>query len=243
MAIQQKLHSEARPEAHPDAVAAAGDQAAADVDARACRPAEPGGGREPPARGGPDRGPAGRRGSAGHRQGRRAGRRSAPKARPTTGTTTTTSTSSATISTTATGRGRRTEVKELPPIENTLSTGCVADRPPGVAAVAPDRRPDRSREIGEAIIGNLDDDGYLVASVDEIARDGCRGRSTTVERVLRLVQGFDPIGVAARDLQECLTLQLRAPRARRHADRADRHRAPAAAAEPPGSRARAQARA
>ena len=36
-----------------------------------------------------------------------------------------------------------------------------------------------------------------------------RGRSTDVERALRLVQGFDPIGVAARDLQECLLLQLR----------------------------------
>ena len=35
------------------------------------------------------------------------------------------------------------------------------------------------REIGAAIIGNLDDDGYLVASVDEIARDGRRGRSPT----------------------------------------------------------------
>ena len=65
---------EALAEADSDAVAAAGHQAAADVDAGARRHAQPGGGREPAAGGDPDRGSAGRRGAAGHRQGRRAGR-------------------------------------------------------------------------------------------------------------------------------------------------------------------------
>src|SRR4029078_12564526 len=64
------------------------------------------------------------------------------------------------------------------------------------------------REIGEAIIGNLDDDGYLVATVEELAAMG-PWSTEEVERSLSLVQGFDPIGVAARDLQECLLLQLR----------------------------------
>jgi RNA polymerase sigma-54 factor len=64
------------------------------------------------------------------------------------------------------------------------------------------------RDIGSAIIGNLDDDGYLVASVDEIALMG-DWTVDQVETTLRLVQSFDPIGVAARDLQECLWLQLR----------------------------------
>ena len=64
------------------------------------------------------------------------------------------------------------------------------------------------REIGSAIIGNLDDDGYLVASFEELAAMG-PWPVEEVERALRLVQGFDPIGVAARDLQECLLLQLR----------------------------------
>ena len=64
------------------------------------------------------------------------------------------------------------------------------------------------REIGAAIIGNLDDDGYLVASFDELAAMG-PWPVDEVERALQLVQGFDPIGVAARDLQECLLLQLR----------------------------------
>ena len=57
-------------------------------------------------------------------------------------------------------------------------------------------------------IGNVDDDGYLVASLDEIAALG-DWQMDEVERALAHVQGFDPIGVAARDLQECLLLQLR----------------------------------
>ena len=58
------------------------------------------------------------------------------------------------------------------------------------------------------IIGNLDDDGYLVATVDELSAMG-PWPTEDVERALKLVQRFDPIGVAARDLQECLLLQLR----------------------------------
>ena len=64
------------------------------------------------------------------------------------------------------------------------------------------------REIGSAIIGNLDDDGYLVASFEELAAMG-PWPVADVERGLRLVQSFDPTGVAARYLQECLLLQLR----------------------------------
>src|SRR5258706_5613465 len=64
------------------------------------------------------------------------------------------------------------------------------------------------REIGSAIVGNLDDDGYLVASFEELAEMGS-WPVADVERALRLVQSFDPVGLAARDLQECLLLQLR----------------------------------
>jgi RNA polymerase sigma-54 factor len=64
------------------------------------------------------------------------------------------------------------------------------------------------REIGSAIIGNLDDDGILVASFEELGSMG-PWAVADVERALRLVQTFDPVGVAARDLQECLLLQLR----------------------------------
>src|SRR5207302_2253933 len=52
------------------------------------------------------------------------------------------------------------------------------------------------------------DDGYLVASFDELAGMG-PWPVDAVERALRLIQGFDPTGVGARDLQECLLMQLR----------------------------------
>jgi RNA polymerase sigma-54 factor len=99
------------------------------------------------------------------------------------------------------------EVKELPPIENTLSTSSsLTDHLMWQLSLQTDD--ERVREIGGAILGNLNDDGYLVASVDEIAAMG-PWATDDVERALKLVQGFDPIGVAARDLQECLLLQIR----------------------------------
>jgi RNA polymerase sigma-54 factor len=99
------------------------------------------------------------------------------------------------------------EVKELPPIENTLSSGSsLSDHLSWQLSLQTDD-PD-TRDIGEAIIGNLDDDGYLVASLDELSAMG-PWPVGDVERVLAMVQGFDPIGVAARDLQESLLLQLR----------------------------------
>jgi RNA polymerase sigma-54 factor len=100
-----------------------------------------------------------------------------------------------------------TEVKELPPIENTLSTSSsLSDHL--LWQLSLQTEDDLLREIGAAIIGNLDDDGYLVASVEEIAAMG-DWPVADVERALALVQRFDPIGVAARDLQECLTLQIK----------------------------------
>ena len=99
------------------------------------------------------------------------------------------------------------EVKELPPIENTLATSSsLADHLMWQLSLQTDD--ELLREIGSAIIGNLDDDGTLVASLDEIAGMG-QWSLADVERALKLVQSFDPIGVAARDLQECLLLQLR----------------------------------
>src|SRR5207302_1934576 len=99
------------------------------------------------------------------------------------------------------------EVKEVPPIENTLSTSSsLADHLMWQLSMQTDDSV--VRDIGSAIIGNLDDDGYLVASFDELAAMG-PWPVTEVERALKLVQAFDPTGVAARDLQECLLLQLR----------------------------------
>jgi RNA polymerase sigma-54 factor len=63
------------------------------------------------------------------------------------------------------------------------------------------------RQIAEEIIGNLDEDGYLQATLEEIAGETA-STVAHVERVLRTVQEFDPSGVAARSLQECLLRQV-----------------------------------
>ncbi|MDR2442513.1 MAG: RNA polymerase factor sigma-54 [Deltaproteobacteria bacterium] len=62
-------------------------------------------------------------------------------------------------------------------------------------------------QIGESIIGNLDDDGYLVATLEEIA--AMTGSNVSeVTDTLKRFQQLDPAGIAARDLSECLLLQL-----------------------------------
>src|SRR5712692_7386951 len=99
------------------------------------------------------------------------------------------------------------ERKELPPLENTLSTtSSLSDHLGWQLSMQTDDP--LMREIGAAIVGNLDADGTLVASCDELAAMG-PWPMAEVERALRLVQSFDPTGVAARDLQECLLLQIR----------------------------------
>ena len=99
------------------------------------------------------------------------------------------------------------EVRELPPIENTLSTSSsLSDHL--LWQLSLQTEVSEMREIGEAVIGNLNDDGYLVASLDELAAMG-PWSVDQVEAALRMLQGFDPVGVAARDLQECMMLQLR----------------------------------
>jgi RNA polymerase sigma-54 factor len=64
------------------------------------------------------------------------------------------------------------------------------------------------QQIGSMIIGNLNRDGYLDASLEGIAQS-CGVAPEAVEKVLRLIQSFDPVGVAARDLGECLLIQAR----------------------------------
>jgi RNA polymerase sigma-54 factor len=104
-------------------------------------------------------------------------------------------------------RTRSAEVPELPPIENTLTEQpdlydhlmwqlhmSVSD--------------ELTLEIGDAIIQNLDADGLLRASVEEIANLGPYPVEE-VQKALCIIQGLDPAGVAARDLTECLRLQLK----------------------------------
>jgi RNA polymerase sigma-54 factor len=66
---------------------------------------------------------------------------------------------------------------------------------------------DETREAAEAIIGNLDEDGYLTATLDEMAEQNGTTRAI-MEAALKAVQGLDPAGVGARDLKECLLLQI-----------------------------------
>jgi len=66
---------------------------------------------------------------------------------------------------------------------------------------------DTARNIGRYLIGCIDDNGYLCGSVDEAA-DNLKVSPQTIEEVLKLIQTFDPAGVGARDLRECLGIQV-----------------------------------
>ena len=68
--------------------------------------------------------------------------------------------------------------------------------------------------VGKQIIGSLDDDGYLRRPITSMIDDLAFSQNVMVEEedvleMLKLIQSFDPPGIAARDLQECLTLQLK----------------------------------
>jgi len=61
---------------------------------------------------------------------------------------------------------------------------------------------------GEVIIGNIDDDGYLRVPLEDLMQDAEAGLRD-LERALAVIQNFEPMGVGARDLRECLLLQVR----------------------------------
>ncbi|MGE5577300.1 MAG: RNA polymerase factor sigma-54, partial [Syntrophothermus sp.] len=63
------------------------------------------------------------------------------------------------------------------------------------------------RIVGTYLIGSIDRDGYLRCTIEE-ASEQTRASKERVTRVLGIIQGFDPPGVAARSVQECLKLQL-----------------------------------
>ena len=72
---------------------------------------------------------------------------------------------------------------------------------------------DKERQLAEFIIGNIDEDGYLRRKLDAIADDisfsqNIRTDEFELLKILRIIQEFDPAGVGARDLQECLLLQI-----------------------------------
>ena len=72
---------------------------------------------------------------------------------------------------------------------------------------------EHQRTIASFIIGSLDDDGYLRRDIESLVDDlafraGVEATPEEVEQMLRVVQEFEPSGVGARDLRECLLLQL-----------------------------------
>jgi len=73
---------------------------------------------------------------------------------------------------------------------------------------------ERSYKIAEQVVGSLDDDGYLRRELTSIADDLAFRQSLVVEEkeieaIISQIQQFDPAGIAARDLRECLLLQLK----------------------------------
>ncbi len=73
--------------------------------------------------------------------------------------------------------------------------------------------PESVRDAADSIIGNVDENGYLTATVEEIAAAG-EHNVDDVKQALRIVQTLDPAGIGARDLHECLLIQLESRNAR-----------------------------
>ncbi len=72
----------------------------------------------------------------------------------------------------------------------------------------------RTRSIAQFIIGSLDDDGYLRRDLESLSDDvafrlGIETNEKELESILHIIQEFEPVGVGARSLQECLLLQIR----------------------------------
>jgi RNA polymerase sigma-54 factor len=73
---------------------------------------------------------------------------------------------------------------------------------------------DEQRDIAEFLVGSIDDDGYLRRNIQDIVDDmaftqGIYTDEKTVEKILHIIHDLEPSGVGARDLHECLLLQLR----------------------------------
>lgn len=64
------------------------------------------------------------------------------------------------------------------------------------------------KTVGEVIIGNIDENGYLRATVDELVTLSGFPEDTVI-KAIELIQSFDPPGVGARDIKECLLIQAR----------------------------------
>jgi RNA polymerase sigma-54 factor len=95
---------------------------------------------------------------------------------------------------------------ELPSFEQTMAkTTSLEDHLLWQLALSPLNKIEQ--EIGKSIIGNLDEDGYLRIPLEELAAESGMPSAQAIH-VLKVIQAFDPVGVAARDLRECLLTQI-----------------------------------
>ena len=106
------------------------------------------------------------------------------------------------------GQSQEREVSERPSFEKFLSS------PTGLTEhlqwqLSVSICSDPVRQVTENIIGNLDENGYLTASSEELTENG-KYSQDDLDDALAVIQEFDPMGVGARDLRECLLLQLKA---------------------------------
>lgn len=67
---------------------------------------------------------------------------------------------------------------------------------------------EEDHQIGELLLGSINDEGFLTSPMDDLV-ESTGFESEQLERVLMIIQEFDPVGVATRDLQECLLVQLK----------------------------------
>jgi RNA polymerase sigma-54 factor len=99
----------------------------------------------------------------------------------------------------------RVSNEELPSFENILTkTTTLTDHllwQLNLSSLQPEEK-----KLGELIVGNTNDEGYLIASLDDLARESNMHIEDAAE-VLKIIQKFDPIGVGSRNLQECLQIQ------------------------------------
>lgn len=99
----------------------------------------------------------------------------------------------------------RVSNEELPSFENILTkTTTLSDHllwQLNLSVLQPDEK-----KLGELVIGNINDEGYLLANMEDIAKEA-NMHLEDAEEVLKIIQKFDPIGVGSRNLQECLRIQ------------------------------------
>ena len=218
------------PAAGDDAPAAAGDQDPAGVARRARAAGRPGAGGEPGARRGPrrprragaGRGAAAHRGAAREQRRRRATRNGRSRAAERETTTELEPESGLnddrleglprpTTATTGTARRRRRPTTTTRSARAWRTRWCAPSRSPSTSSgsCSMNALDEEEQAVTALLIGNMDKDGYLQLPIEDIAFQSGKDFEV-VERALRRIQELDPPGVGARDLRECLLLQLRA---------------------------------